>query len=216
MRTLLTLLALAIAACAPSPEYHRGTLARPPPAQARPGVGAPTYDPHTKPLPPQPQPKPTRMLPPTREPGIWASNDPEQRHGGTPRLLEIDLPQIPNLRTDEIFEHALLTSGCIQTINDRLDFLSLMAPSLELLPEPRRCLAARLYDLCVRRKVDDAVRSRAGTDAVLPRALARTAQDAAEFREKACGSKAMPDADRITGAVERTWDTISTSRKAKR
>jgi hypothetical protein len=57
--------------------YERGTPTRPPPAQTRPGVGLPVYDPQSKPFPPQPNPKPKRLLPPSREPGIWASDAPD-------------------------------------------------------------------------------------------------------------------------------------------
>jgi hypothetical protein len=63
------------------PEYHQGVY-RPATPVLRPGVGAPTYDPHVAPQ-REPQPKPSRLLPETpetrRQPGIWASDAPEAK-----------------------------------------------------------------------------------------------------------------------------------------
>lgn len=70
MKLLNLSLALGLTACAISSEtpttYERGTLTRPP-APARPGVGAPTYDPHVTPLPPHPGPD---IQPNPRHPGV--------------------------------------------------------------------------------------------------------------------------------------------------
>jgi hypothetical protein len=82
MKHLLSLiLVLGCSSSAPS-QYERGTLTGPPPAQQRPGVGLPTYDPHVAPR-PEPQPKPARLLPQTpetrRTDGIWASASPEAK-----------------------------------------------------------------------------------------------------------------------------------------
>jgi hypothetical protein len=82
---LIPVVALLAVACSSTPEasatYERGTLTGPPPAQRRPGVGLPTYTPHTARPGVEPQPKPQRALPQTpetqRQPGIWAANPPQ-------------------------------------------------------------------------------------------------------------------------------------------
>jgi hypothetical protein len=77
---LLCLLCLGCASGAPT-TYSKGTLRPPPPAPTRPGVGLPAYEPGVRPMPPQPNPAPRRVLPQTpetrKEPGLWASEAPE-------------------------------------------------------------------------------------------------------------------------------------------
>ena len=79
----LLLLALACSSSPDKPsEYHQGAFRPPPPPALRPGHGAPTYAPNALPgVLVEPQPRPTRFLPQTpetsRQPGIWASQDPD-------------------------------------------------------------------------------------------------------------------------------------------
>lgn len=95
----LALAAMAVdLACSSSPrQYERGTFTPPPPAQQRPGVGLPTFEPHTKTLPPEPQPKPTRLLPETPEtrrgPGFWASDAPPQDEPAVAFNWNVPLPE---------------------------------------------------------------------------------------------------------------------------
>jgi hypothetical protein len=96
MKHLLSLiLVLGCSSSTPS-QYDRGTLTGPPPAQQRPGVGLPTYDPHVAPR-PEPQPAQSRLLPQTpetqRQPGIWASgNEPSAAPSVKMFETEISLP----------------------------------------------------------------------------------------------------------------------------
>jgi hypothetical protein len=74
----LLLLFLLIAGCAsPGSELRRGTLAPPPPPPVRPGHGAPQVG--QPGLQPQEYPRSPhrRVLPPTREPGLWAGDEPQ-------------------------------------------------------------------------------------------------------------------------------------------
>jgi hypothetical protein len=201
MRALLTLLALALGACAPkSPEYHRGTLVRPPPAQARPGVGAPTYDPQAKPLPPQPQPKPARVLPQTpttaREPGIWAS-DAASSSGvqvlGVPIPLTDEEhksdPRSPHMRRCAL-ELAIVANGIPGFLPGELDRL--------LGEDGRRCLAATVHAACMDHRYEQALREReAQTGAAFKAASARASafgaatREARGFRARNCGVNMM-------------------------
>lgn len=94
MRYVLLIL---LASCASgSSEFHRGTMVAPPPAPARPGVGAPIRgqpgEPHAYPRSPY-----IRTLPQTpetmRQPGIWASDAPsEGRPVVLPQVYGVDMP----------------------------------------------------------------------------------------------------------------------------
>jgi hypothetical protein len=101
----LLLLFLLIAGCAsPERELRRGTLAPPPPPSVRPGHGAPQVG--QPGLQPQEYPRSPhrRILPPTREPGLWAGDEPQASRSepqGKPELTKA-APQREALRaTDE-------------------------------------------------------------------------------------------------------------------
>jgi hypothetical protein len=79
----LLLLFLLIAGCAsPGQELRRNTLAPPPPPPLRPGHGAPQVG--QPGLQPQEYPRSPhrRILPPTREPGLWAGDEPQASRSG--------------------------------------------------------------------------------------------------------------------------------------
>jgi hypothetical protein len=77
----LLLLFLLIAGCAsPGRELRRGTIVTPPPPALRPGHGAPQVG--QPGLQPQEYPRSPhrRLLPPTREPGLWEGDEPRASH----------------------------------------------------------------------------------------------------------------------------------------
>ncbi len=138
-------------------ELHRGTFAPPPPAPARPGVGLPTYDPQVNPLPPQPNPKPARLLPQTpetaRQPGIWATKSPEQEEyerwsadrEREPLVLGVHLRYPPGTIHEE---ESRPTNLCAAKIDRLLRVLMSPDQISKLNPKERTCLAYRMYGLC--------------------------------------------------------------------
>jgi hypothetical protein len=106
----LAVLALsALTYCSSTPdtpsEYHQGAYRAPPPPVLRPGVGAPTYSPHLQPgIQVEPGPKLQRALPQTpetqRQPGIWASDAPEEE-GPSVELFKVPWPLPPEAKDSE-------------------------------------------------------------------------------------------------------------------
>ena len=160
-------LAVILAGCASGPpersEYHRGTFTPPPPAPVRPGVGLPTYDPHVKPLPPQPQPKPGRLLPETprtrREPGIWASDAPP-----TATVLVLGLP-VPltddESRADPRSAHLRRCAAELVTLTAQMPGYRVEDLDAVLGARSRRCLAARAMVACMDHRYRKALDERA-------------------------------------------------------
>lgn len=150
-RTVLCLALLSVAACSTPPTtYERGTLTRPPPAQQRPGVGAPTYDPHAKPIPPQPQPVPARVLPQTpetaRHPGLWSSEEPRAGlDDGSYTLLGVRLPTAPEA-TREV--DRALTAICAHQMKQVISQGRFSRDVTSLPGAQARCIASKLYAHC--------------------------------------------------------------------
>lgn len=98
----MLLCAIGFAACSSGPHaaYERGTLTRPPPPELRPGVGLPRPHMPGQNVVPQvePNPRPKRLLPPQRGPGIWAGDEPRASVAPT---LDIDGVRIPLPSTGE-------------------------------------------------------------------------------------------------------------------
>lgn len=107
-------------------------------------IGQPGYGPEARPLPPQPNPRPTRVLPPSREPGIWASD--ESYASTTPvQALVALFPYPPQAATPDAKS---ITDGCKTRMASALDFVR-KAEALPRLPESiRKCLGAKLYLFC--------------------------------------------------------------------
>jgi hypothetical protein len=79
MRPIHAVLMLFLSACAAGPEYHQGAY-RPAPPMFVPSQDAPHtvgQPGHLRPQKDYPKSPHKRPLPPTREPGIWASEDPD-------------------------------------------------------------------------------------------------------------------------------------------
>jgi hypothetical protein len=195
------ILCLFLAACASGPErqLERGTIARPPPAQARPGVGAPTYDPHVRPLPPQPQPKPERLLPPAREPGIWASNGPEWWTNREPTLLGVVLPYPPITAERDTWATRLCAARA-DAIREQI-----MRPdeASALTVKDRTCLAAKLYLFCVESMEANIAKDHASGDMKdhgLQAHLADVTAAAKRMKQMHCSE---PEDPSLTGWLER-------------
>lgn len=181
----LTLFAVLLLSCAPSPrQYERGAYAPHPPAQQRPGVGLPRYDPHAKPLPPQPQPKPKRYLPPEPDgkPGIWASDEPDS---GADSQWILGVPPLEPERSAEEPGYVAAMRNCanmmrLEITRAHVDDILYSLPST-----PRKCAAAHLYLACV---TDDL--RRLEQDRAIPRDRVDSARKAAStaqgYAERQC------------------------------
>lgn len=135
--------------CAPAPrQYLDGAPLRPPVPSTTftpPGTGLPEYwgPPEAKPD-VQPNPRPKRVLPPSREPGIWAADNPKASSDPDtkPELFRLPVPlpedgqEAPTARlcTNDL-GHAAIDTG---------DW-----PGAAKLPEPmRQCLIGHLMARC--------------------------------------------------------------------
>ncbi len=216
MRAIILCLFLAACASPERRELRDGAPVRPAPVFVAPGytpagAGLPEYMPGPpEPVRVEPQPKPTRLLPPTREPGIWASNEPSAPNG--PVVLGVPLPMPPINNVEPLGEQVEYAVRCAQSVGRRLDMLALKERALKLDMPPRTCLLAKLYALCLQRELEDEVKkasSGAGAAAV-PKALNRTIDLAAEFRAKACDETSSPEVDDIASIVAARWGRLDT------
>jgi hypothetical protein len=208
--SVVAVFAVSLVGCASQgPTLERGTFVRPPPVPTRPGVGAPAVGqpgPHARGVPRSPD---KRVLPPTREPGIWASDrpfDPFERM----RVFGILVPMHPEDPTDEQLK-PLLT--CAEVLRIRAQKLGLTDAIWKLPGRSRLCLAARLYDFCIKtdfeRVVDEGIRNEGLTLPLYGPFIRNLSRKAGIFHESHCGPEAPDDAAALAGQIEATWDTIN-------
>jgi hypothetical protein len=80
---LLLLFLLLVSGCAsPGHELQRGSAVAPPPPPVRPGHGAPVVGQPGQQAPAFPRSPHRRVLPPSREPGLWAGDAPQASRSG--------------------------------------------------------------------------------------------------------------------------------------
>jgi hypothetical protein len=189
-------------ACASAPTtLQRGTLTRPPPARPRPGVGAPVHDPRAPHPSVEPGPRPTRVLPQTpearREPGIWASTDPDIRL--VPSVEGVILPS-PYPPTDE---DAPFVQRCANVLNDVFAHRAVQEAYSNLLIDERLCAIATTYTLCV-----DAYRDLARhlSRAAEVEQLDRLSVAGSEFRKSLCAdARSTGSVNKFTMLFSTTW-----------
>jgi len=213
VRALALLLSLAACTSGPS-EYHRGTFVPPPPAPARPGVGLPTYDPHARPFPPQPQPKPTRVLPETPEtrrgPGIWASDDttpPKPKGGKGPVLWDVELPMPPLVQSEDPLEQIAPALACTRAVKQRIETMGLREQVVSMEPHQRTCFLIRLYAFCLR-DMSGNIKAENPRDA---RRWKEASQCATRFYARWCGAIDTSSTDPLADRVEQAWKAASAS-----
>lgn len=129
----------------------------PPPVLPRPGVGLPLPvhpgERERPPLPPSPN---KRILPATREPGIWAADGAVT--GTVPQIAGVPIVPVPDPKGTIL----AVDTGCVESM-DRLLTRDKHARGLALLRAAyRRCLAAGLYAHCVTRnaEIDNAIKKK--------------------------------------------------------
>jgi hypothetical protein len=200
------ILTLAIAACATAPErseLRQGAFRPAPPAfnpttDAQHTVGQPGYLPEPR-VTPQPQPHPERLLPPTKEPGIWATRQPPEQLPGwrdrEPTVLGVRLPY-PVLERDLLESDMLQTRRCAAVAGAVLGFLMTKIDVSALSVSERACLAARMYFFCTARdgmSMKRAVRQGATPSEETMRVLGETKLAALNFLKARCAPPAESD-----------------------
>lgn len=141
-------------------EYHDGPVVERAPVFVTPGhtpagAGLPEYMPVYE-TPTIERGRDRRVLPPTREPGIWASDEP--RAGDTepvpadPILFGVRLPFAPEAQTDL---GRLPTRLCAFNMGRALSASSDFAQARRLNDFEKACLAAKLYAFCAATNLSD-------------------------------------------------------------
>lgn len=205
---------LCLMGCATSEErgtLARGTMTSPPPAAARPGVGAPVVGqpaPHADAVPRSPH---ARVLPETpetrRHPGIWATTVPLDG----PVVQRVRLPYPPNATSDLERE---ATDKCATGLNDTIRKFALEPEYAKLTTEEKDCVVAQLYYLCTTGMMNDHRRAKAeGTAFDAGRYAARQAADrtAESFASEKCPDdvrKSKPVARVFRLTAERWMPTV--------
>jgi hypothetical protein len=155
---IVALLLLAGCASSTPSTYERGTFAAPPPAAVRPGVGAPVVGQPRAGAPEYPRSPYSRELPPTREPGIWASETASIADTAEEGfLLFTKFSPIPGLPLDATDFEKLQGGICgahsglaILLSAGGIDVYDGVIRQLEKWPlDERQCVLARLFHNCI-------------------------------------------------------------------
>lgn len=138
-------------------EYQRGTFAPPPPATARPGVGAPVVGQPEQVRPEYPRSPHKRYLPPEPDGkmGLWASDEPEAalKFKPGPVLYEIPLAVPADPPNPEVsWTAARQCSDYMKSAVKKMNAERIV--SKDMLKVNRRCFLARLYTECFRMQFD--------------------------------------------------------------
>lgn len=217
MRCLLFVyvLGVALAGCvsgAPT-QYAQGVPVAPrapvfsPTLDAPITVGQPGYVGPAESLPRSPH---HRVLPPTREPGLWAGDRsvPTVATEDFQLVLDVALPLPDPVERPEDLVHV---AACRVDILKRLDAFGMMNAAKALVRPERRCLVARLYDVCASGYLADLARKEAAGEAFVP--LARRTYEAVSkvakrFRKEECPFESNPRINAIALPVERRWEVV--------
>lgn len=147
-----------------------------------------------------------RVLPPTKEPGIWASDSELKAVSSAgPAIFDVLLPLPPRASDREIENVARCARGMTRFLNERPGAVDILALTLE----ERACLAARLYQHCVESAWDRFRREvKAGTmpqDGGLIRFLKRLGEPADAFARKMCSQPLTPRVDAWREEAASRW-----------
>lgn len=214
MKYALVLLLLSCGA--PGHEYMRGTMVAPPPAPARPGVGAPIRgqpgEPRVYPRSPH-----TRVLPQTPEtrhgPGIWAADvhripQPPVRKVGDPipHIMVLEFEALVHPDANDGLD-AMPTEQCAYTVeHDIYANQSLLRMAFEMTTAERECLAAAAMGRCLEwaGRMYGVMQGNDRMTWAIKKAL--EANDA--WLRKACAKvKARPDLTRILDTLDNSRTT---------
>lgn len=127
-----------------------------------------------------------RVLPPTREPGIWASDSGSKAKPKPAVILGVVVPEPTDAHAPGY------TSGyCADVYNDIIDQNDLRSRSETLPLAVRRCMAAKLYDHCISSLLTQYARKNKTGELVHAylEELKRHKRTTSDFVEKACIDK---------------------------
>ncbi len=193
------LLALSLAACTASTprEYRQGVYRPPPPPELRPGHGAPMVgQPGARPEDAQRSPH-SRPLPPSPEPGLWAGDGPRAARGpaAKPVLLGVDLPALASPGGQPDYGPS---SICAAMWEPALVDPRLVSEVRALAPRTRRCVVAEMFQTCARifKELDDGANKQGVPVLHAKRLRAALKTAAADFLREACGGAQLSAADR--------------------
>lgn len=152
-----------------------------------------------------------RVLPPTREPGIWASDGDLAKVIPTPVMLGFNVP-VP---VEDGKPDYLLANACAKKIDEMFQEPALKAPTKQLSDEERECLVAQFYEMCVgtmnkgyrmnEQSLLDQGFPRAGLE-LLKRSGSATADVAKGYRSEKCHEKTnTPAVKLVFKEVLRRW-----------
>lgn len=192
-RVVLLSMWLVLSGCATSGqsrEYHDGMPVRAAPVFVTPGytpagAGLPEYMPGMNAPPAAPRGKDRRVLPPTRELGVWAADGDETRAAKAGDVLPVSISDVvlPFSPTATTATERAPTKRCAYSMNIALSMTGDHPAVRALSPEQiKTCLAARLYQYCsvmMSTKAD-----REGSSSAERWKATMTA--AVQFAEKAC------------------------------
>lgn len=204
MKALWLLVFLVACAAPSSTEYRRGVLA-PPPAPARPGVGAPVVGQPGR-APAAPQSPYTRVLPETpetmRRPGIWATSSPPD-DGEFVLILGVPFP--PATVNSEARTAARY---CSETINRSALAVGRASFPPSLTTAMRRCAAARMAWQCADQHAENwtAMRKRAAkVNLAMESAWAATRDVALEMLKRECKGVPVKPVDEWVMPIAKEW-----------
>lgn len=143
-------------ACSSAPrQYMDGAPMRPPapivvePRATPPGTGLPEYwaPPAERKPDVQPNPRPRRYLPPSREPGIWASDERPASDDPIPaiKVLDVEIPMPPDIETRR---DAWLATQCAYIMDLGMRTNLTMQAEMARRPKDVRCMAALAFYWC--------------------------------------------------------------------
>lgn len=134
---------LLLPACAGGTQYERGTPTRPAPAPTMPGAGAPVVGQPGTFRPPLPRSPHQRVLPPSKEPGLWSGDGPRAALD-LPELLGVSLP-VPE---ESWFTVKDAAEDCERGLQRAIAAKGLASVAPSLPRELQTCLPLALYNLC--------------------------------------------------------------------
>jgi hypothetical protein len=207
---LLSASAMGCAAGSHGAEYRQAAYTPPPPAPLRPGVGAPVVGQPGHVREDVPRSPHKRVLPPTREPGVWAGDQSPRPVAGEPWQMVLDI-ELPLPTVFETPEDLMPVSICRTDILKRLDALALMDAAKALGYPERRCLVARLYSFCADRAAAQLTEREVRGEAYIPivkRRLGNVQDVAQRFKADACPFSSNPRINRIALPIERQWEVV--------
>ncbi len=146
-----------------------------------------------------------RELPPSLEPGLWAGDEPRaarKREPGKPVLLGVELPGIP-VSEDKV--ESGFANTCVGFWKRALPGTGLAEQVNALSPQAKRCMVARMNNVCVRiiEQLDENESADGVVTLIVRRHRAALRKSANAFFEAECGDS------RLTNSQQRLLKNLT-------